>query len=484
MTSQDAGHRAVRGAAHPLAQVRRSRGWSYQELARVVAENAKALGVPMAARREKVWRWEHWGVVPEPDSQRALARALGVPPGEVDARPWPAWLPGQVGMPSGQPWTAAGSLSALEAFLDHGAADPRDRPVVVGQALHEAITQWSAMAVSGCLLPRDVKDSQVDERMVAFLEDGLLELRRLGDRLGAAAIHHRVEADLRLVAHLLRRGARRRPTTGRLYRVAAELTQLGGWATTENGRQAAAERYYLTGLRLAHSGQDRPVAASLLAGLSLQAVYTGRPQDAVIAADAAVLAAQGTGSPRTRAMVATRKARAYAALGDRAECQRSLTEAEERLALADQYRDPPWISWFGRAELDAETGLAFLDLDIADQAALALERALSAHDQDRTHDRVEYLAAAATAHLRAGRLESAQDRATTAAAIAKGCASRRLAGVVEQLHTELGAVTRAGSTAERERRSTWENHRTHGRVAHHPGRDGARIVGRVCGVDG
>lgn len=149
MTSQAARRRAGLAPTHPLAYVRQSRGWSYQELARVVADNARALGVPMAARREKVWRWEHWGVVPEPDSQRALARALGVPLRELEARPWPGWLPAHAGVPSGLPWTAAGSLSALQTLLESGTEDSRGYPIVVGHALRDHAADWAAAAATG-----------------------------------------------------------------------------------------------------------------------------------------------------------------------------------------------------------------------------------------------------------------------------------------------------------------------------------------------
>ncbi len=79
---------------HPLARVRAARGWSYQQLARVIARQARQMGVPnMAAERQKTWRWEHKGVVPDQLSQRALAAVLDVPTEVVVAHPWPAWLP-------------------------------------------------------------------------------------------------------------------------------------------------------------------------------------------------------------------------------------------------------------------------------------------------------------------------------------------------------------------------------------------------------
>ena len=41
----------------------------------------------MAARREKAWRWEQRGIVPDRDSQLALAAELGVPAERVDLLP-------------------------------------------------------------------------------------------------------------------------------------------------------------------------------------------------------------------------------------------------------------------------------------------------------------------------------------------------------------------------------------------------------------
>jgi hypothetical protein len=83
----------VQPAVHPLTTVRRRHGWSYQTCARVIARNAAELGVRnMAAERQKVWRWEHARCNPDKIAQRALARALDIPAGDVERYPWPAWL--------------------------------------------------------------------------------------------------------------------------------------------------------------------------------------------------------------------------------------------------------------------------------------------------------------------------------------------------------------------------------------------------------
>src|SRR5262245_25547235 len=104
----------VNACTHPLAFVRAQRGWSYQRLARVVARRARDLGVAnMAAERQKVWRWEHRGVVPDRVSQLALAAELGVPSERVESHPWPAWLPTGDAVRVDYPWNASGAITAL-----------------------------------------------------------------------------------------------------------------------------------------------------------------------------------------------------------------------------------------------------------------------------------------------------------------------------------------------------------------------------------
>ncbi|MEE4542322.1 hypothetical protein V2S66_10155 [Streptomyces sp. V4-01] len=545
-------------STHPLAYVRRRHGWSYQDLARVIADHAKALGVPMAARREKVWRWEHWGVVPEADSQRALARALGIPARELETRPWPRWLPAHGGMPDGLPWTVEGSRAALSALVDDATADPRGFPIADGPALLDAIADWDAAEAEGAAaqvavaaglasglgaatgivsggpaapgasrpevgeaapvatgpsgvvtgsqtaaapgmsartyggaLPdgsvrrepargdgtvtgrpvggrppvgggetggRDIGGrvpaqgaqpaggqlgpaprtaaGTLDGPVVEWLEAGVLGLRRLDDRLGGAAVRHRVEADLRLVCGLLARGAHSPPVERRLLRVAADLAQLGGWAATDTGRHGAAQRHYLTGLRLAHSCGDGALAVALWGGLALQAVIAGRPQDAQAAAEAAVRAAGGT-APQVRALAASRLGRAHAAAGVLGPFRRAAAEAERQLDLARTDPGPAWLYWFDEAELAAQSGLALLDLGQAYEARPLLEQALAVQDPAFVRDRAVYSARAGQARAMTGDPEGARALAREAAALSRVCGTPRLTAALDALRSRL-----------------------------------------------
>lgn len=460
-------------STHPLAYVRRRHGWSYQDLARVIADHARALGVPMAARREKVWRWEHWGVVPEVDSQQALARALGIPPQEVESRPWPRWLPAHGGMPDGLPWTTEGSLTALTSLVDEAGSDPRGFPIADEQVLRDAIADWDAAEAEApaelpARFPAEVQTGlqtvvhaglqtevlpapgtapevaqapgppTVDGSVVEWLEAGALGLRRLDDRLGGGAVQHRVEADLRLVCGLLGRSGLPPGVRSRLLRVAADLAQLGGWAATDTGRYGAAQRHYLTGLRLAHTAGDRSMAVALWGGLALQAVTAGRPQDAVAAAEAGVRAAGGA-PPAVRALAASRLGRAHAALGAEGAFRRATAEAERRLDAAAADPGPAWLYWFDGAELAAQNGQSLLDLGAAYEAGPLLECALATQDPSYRRDRALYSARAAEARALTGDVEGARVLAREAAALAGQCSSPRLTATLAAVKSRLDA---------------------------------------------
>ncbi|MCM3920614.1 helix-turn-helix domain-containing protein [Frankia sp. AiPs1] len=85
---------AIDPKLHPLAQLRAAHGWSYQQLARLIAAHARRAGINMAAERQKIWRWEHRGVTPDRFTQGLLAELLGLDPQVIVTHRWPAWLPG------------------------------------------------------------------------------------------------------------------------------------------------------------------------------------------------------------------------------------------------------------------------------------------------------------------------------------------------------------------------------------------------------
>ncbi|WP_308409574.1 hypothetical protein [Streptomyces sp. A3M-1-3] len=148
----------------------------------------------------------------------------------------------------------------------------------------------------------------------------------------------------------------------RLYRV---MAQLGGTAATmawDSGLQKRAQDYYQLALRAAHAGADRAFGANVLAGMARQMLYRDRPQDALELVHLAQKGALDSAGPRVRAMLHTREAWAYAALGRTSAFQRATAEAAEALADAEPGREPYWIAYFDSAELAGVSGGRLLTL--------------------------------------------------------------------------------------------------------------------------
>jgi tetratricopeptide (TPR) repeat protein len=265
----------------------------------------------------------------------------------------------------------------------------------------------------------------VDRPLLEWLEAGVLGLRQLDDRFGGAAVRHRVDADLRVVAAMLDRRPQPPAVERRLLRTAADLAQLAGRAAAETGCHASAQRCFLTGLRLAHACGDRALAVALWGSLSLQAVVSGRAEDGVTAAEAAVRAAGGTPA-RVRALAASRLARAHAALGAEGAFRRAAAEAERQLAAAGSEPGPAWLYRMDHAELTAQTGLALLDLGLPHEARTRLDTALAAIDPARVRDRALYSARTAHAHALTGDQDGARTLAREAARLSRHCSSSNL----------------------------------------------------------
>ncbi|MFI5717803.1 hypothetical protein [Nocardia sp. NPDC051750] len=70
----------------------------------------------------------------------------------------------------------------------------------------------------------------------------------------------------------------------------AELTKLAGWAAYDLAEHGLAQRYLIQALRMARAAGDAALGAEILAAMSHQATYVGRPGDAVDLARAAQIA--------------------------------------------------------------------------------------------------------------------------------------------------------------------------------------------------
>ncbi|MEU1752851.1 transcriptional regulator [Micromonospora matsumotoense] len=368
---------------HPLSYVREQRSWTQQDLVNVIARRLNT-----AARREKAWRWERWGVVPDEDTQLALADELGVDRQTVKALGWPHWLPTGPTISTAAPWTFDGAVALLDDTAGPAVLDRRGF-LIMHAGLAVAIAErW--LAAEPPRINAALQGGRVDADLLDCFEQRLPALRRMDASLGGGSVRSLVDAELRLVTDLLRHSSYSEASANRLLTVAAELGRIAGWASFDAGFHAAAERYWLAALHAAHSASDRAAGANILKCMSLQRVDTERPTEALRLADAARAGAKNAPA-RVRAMLTTRLARAHAVLGESVACERRLAEADTEMSRADDQTSPTWASYFDHAEYSAQVAACYLLLQRHQASDQWLQQTLALQPAERSRDRATYL---------------------------------------------------------------------------------------------
>ncbi|MFE7131400.1 hypothetical protein ACFVIM_11110 [Streptomyces sp. NPDC057638] len=198
---------------------------------------------------------------------------------------------------------------------------------------------------------------------VAELEQTAQELKHWSRRYGGGLRRKAVLGQLNDVAEALDEHQTSAVETG-LYRVMAQLAGTAASTAWDMGLHGRAQDYYRLALRAAHAGGDRVHGANILAGMARQMLYNGHPDDALQLVQFAQEGARDVVGPRVQAMLHTREAWAYAALGRVAGFERATARAREALENAGGGTDPEpyWIAYFDHSELSGVTGSGFLNL--------------------------------------------------------------------------------------------------------------------------
>ncbi|MFE6554131.1 helix-turn-helix domain-containing protein [Streptomyces sp. NPDC057746] len=254
-------------------------------------------------------------------------------------------------------------------------------------------------------------------------------------------------------------GLRRKAVVGQLNEVAGHLEEhqapnvehglfrvmayLGGTAATiawDSGLQKQAQSYYLLALRAAHAAGDDAFGANILAGMARQMLYRDRPQDALELVHLARKGASATAGPRLRAMLHTREAWAYAAMGRGAAFRRASGEASEALTNAGTDDEPYWIKYFDEAELAGVTGGRLLEMarkepkQHAQQAADTIRKAVAQRGTEAGRSHALDTIGLAECHFLMGDVTSAVDLTGQAVAAAARTQSARVRTQLGQLY--------------------------------------------------
>lgn len=322
------------------------------------------------------------------------------------------------------PWSQTGSVEAIEDALERAVLDRRGFMILVGSSLVGVAEEW--LRIEPEHLRAVLFGGRVTEEFLVCVEDGLPRLRMLEAAHGGNRARRLIDAELGMVAQVLSSASYSEAMARRLHVLAAELSRMAGWASFDAGLHAAAQRYWVAGIHVAHAAGDRALGANILKSMSLQCHDFARPKEALRLARSAYAGMGTEATPRTRAMLALREARAHAALGDRTACERLLSGAETALAQASiKADDPAWASYFDEAEFYAQVGTCYLDLKAPAKADQYLDQTLNLLPSAKVRDQATYVVRRASAQLGLGNLDRACSLVTQAVPLIQQAPSER-----------------------------------------------------------
>jgi hypothetical protein len=407
----------------------------------------QSLAEHLGLERSTVGRWERGTGTPQPWNQPYLAEALGLSRDALadllgvepaagshvgattvvdDATDlvaefhWPDWQQAGKASVLEPSWSTTGTLQVLHEVTG-GAMDRRRFLVITGASLAGLGGQWSS-ALTGVVPPTAYSDQphgRLSAAVLDRLDHRLGDLRRLDDEFGGRELYQLAVAEFGWLTRLADHADYDSAAGQRLFSLVTEAARLCGWLHFDAAHHAAAQSYYVAALRSSASANDSLAGAHVLACMSFQATLAGHHQEAIALIDAAEDKTKHTATPRLRALLASRKARAYAMAGDASACGRALNEAERQLdATIPQAAEPDWIYFFDEAELAAQAAACWVDLGQPAKARPLIDNALSNMSPQYIRDRTIYHVRSAEAHLHAHNLELACDDLHTAVDLA------------------------------------------------------------------
>ena len=434
-----------------LRRVLEEIGWSPYELARKVN---RLLPTDRRIHAKTPFAWRDRGTVPRDPLPSIIAGVLTEARGELVGvdRLWPGrapsaiWQPATAGMGE-EHWCPADVVGLLGKGGYVGEGGPTYFPVS-GSELISAARLWTfgcQPMVSGTARPGN-KGVSVD--FVDYLESDLACLRRLDDGHGGKLLRRAVELRLAHVAEVLRDRSSTTALTRRTFAVAGQMAQMVGWLAFDLGEDGLAQRMYLVGLRAAAAAGDRPLGALILSCIAQQQTWRDRSGDAVSIMEILGQLEQQM-PPRVQALLAMRRARAFAATGRHRATALSLDQAFEALGPSRGEQAPQWAYWLNDAVLSGEAGRCYLLLGDRDRAAAHLSEGLSRIDDDSARDKVLYGLSLALTHVPgagvAGDLEMACYQAEQVLPLLPRVGSARCRGLLGAVMAELKPHRRAAS---------------------------------------
>jgi transcriptional regulator with XRE-family HTH domain len=339
-------------------------------------------------------------------SQRRLARAAGIDPGDLSK------------MLNGIKAPTPANMARMDDVLG------------AGGSIRDSEPPRPASARPG--VPR----RRLGEADAAAVHAALASFRDIDNRSGGGHAHALAAAYLdTAVTPMIRHGSYTEAHGRLLFGAAAQLAALAAWTAYDNGDGKQAEHYFARSLELAAAAGDGAFTGEVLAARSHRAIHLGRPDRAVELARAARHAASDAGVPALLAEAHELEANGHALTGNRAECARSLAACELEFARATPDSTPPWLAYFDAAYLAARTAHTLRD---AGDWQGAMERGAEADRMSGSlaRARVFNRLVVATAHVHGDR-DAAIGEGRQALGMTAGIQSGRAASYARDLRRRL-----------------------------------------------
>lgn len=411
---------------HPLAYAREVNDLSQNELAHLLDRAARKRGLRSGADKTTISRYERWLQRPNHETQLLMADAevFDVPVANVDRYGWPDWLPGsEIPLPLGSGYTVQVLRDAQKAAMDR-----RTFMTYSAAALASLGAQWVSIEpdhLASALSGR----TTADHELIDWLEETSRKLTGLPTEQRQHTIKM-MDAHLETVTDLIEGGRHTGTSTKRLHSLAASLSTTCGWYRFDQGRHYAAGKLWTAALHSSHASGDRDFGAGVLSDFAYQSNWLGQPN---VSVDQLGHAITGTKHPTARSLLFLRRARAYAALGERSLCYRDLSEAETALSLQPVDAAPNWCSWMSPADLAVDSGQCLLDLGKVDDASAKMREGLSLLPKARDKTRGIFLTYQARGLLQSHDVEHALAVTEEALELARRIGAERCVAQVREL---------------------------------------------------
>lgn len=264
------------------------------------------------------------------------------------------------------PLTAAHTVQVMEAFTGHDLINRRQVlqqfSILSGTALLRPVQQWIG------LLPAAPHAVSTDPDQLDEL-DHAVRLFRRWDASGIGGLKRKaVIGQLRAVTELVRETSSE-PVRLRLFHVMAELAQLAGWMSYDQGFAGLAQRYYLLALHACREAGAPGLAAKVLGDMMQLSTSLGHYSDSLNLAKAGMYALPRHGGEPVRVELLGLEARAYAQL-DTSEHTSAVRSIESCLSAWHSRTDEPlpdWLHYLAQSEVDCLAANTYTQLALSVQ---------------------------------------------------------------------------------------------------------------------